>query len=105
MLKDGKKCDGCGTSLVGGEISEKYLHYYNHAPNGELIHSNERYAEARDQIEDETTHYCRVIAVEYASGFDGVSEYRCPDCGRREGRWSGKVLQAGEFERRPRGGA
>lgn len=46
--------------------------------------------------------YSRVIGVEYEveyeGGYDGVSEWRCPDCGRREGRWSGKVLQDGETE-------
>lgn len=44
--------------------------------------------------------YSRIIGVEYQGGYDGVSEWRCPDCGRREGRWSGKVLQDGETEPR-----
>jgi len=42
--------------------------------------------------------YSRVIGVEYQGGYDGVSEWRCPDCGRREGRFSGKVLEDGETE-------
>jgi hypothetical protein len=42
--------------------------------------------------------YSRVIGVEYQGGYDGVSEWHCPDCGRREGRFSGKVLGDGEFE-------
>lgn len=42
--------------------------------------------------------YSRVIGVEYQGGFDGVSEWVCPDCGRREGRFSGKVLVDGEKE-------
>lgn len=42
----------------------------------------------------------RVIGIEYQGGFDGVSEWRCPDCGRREGRWTGNVLQDGETEPR-----
>lgn len=44
--------------------------------------------------------YSKVIGVEYQGCYDGVSEWRCPDCGRREGRWSGKVLGEGEFEER-----
>lgn len=48
--------------------------------------------------------YSRVIGVEYAYGsperYDGVSEWRCPYCGRREGRWSGRVLVHGEVEPR-----
>lgn len=31
--------------------------------------------------------------------YDGVSEWKCPDCGRREGRWSGRKLEDGERER------
>jgi hypothetical protein len=97
-LKDDKKCDGCGADLRGAEIPEENLHFYNHGPNGELIHSAEEYAAVRDQIKDETTHFSRVIGVEYQGGYDGVSEWRCPDCGRREGRFSGKVLEDGETE-------
>lgn len=44
--------------------------------------------------------YSRVIGVEYQGGYDGVSEWRCPDCGRREGRWSGRVLGDDETEER-----
>lgn len=30
--------------------------------------------------------------------FGGISEFRCPVCGRREGRWTRKALADGEFE-------
>lgn len=43
-------------------------------------------------------------AVEYAHGhperYDGISEYRCNRCGRREGRWTGNVLSDGASEPR-----
>lgn len=43
------------------------------------------------------------IFVEYAYGqpehYDGVSEIACNDCGARFGRWSGKELAEGEFEK------
>jgi hypothetical protein len=46
----------------------------------------------------------RVIATEYhprhVAHYDGISEFRCPFCGRREGRWSGRVLEDGEYEER-----
>lgn len=32
--------------------------------------------------------------------YDGVSEIECRDCGARVGRWSGKELKEGEFEKR-----
>lgn len=48
--------------------------------------------------------YSRIIGVEYEHGsperYDGVSEWRCPFCGTRWGRWSGKILQPNELEKR-----
>jgi hypothetical protein len=47
--------------------------------------------------------YSNVIGVQYANGperYDGVSEWRCPVCGYREGRWSGRELGPGEIEPR-----
>lgn len=45
-----------------------------------------------------------LIGVEYHYGhkdrYDGISEWRCPDCGTRTGRWSGRTLRDGESEPR-----
>lgn len=45
-----------------------------------------------------------IVGVEYAYGHpdrvDGISEWRCTDCGLRVGRWSHKVLCIGEWEPR-----
>lgn len=45
-----------------------------------------------------------VIGVEYGGmdpyHYDGVSEWRCPVCGRRTGRFCGNVLRPGEAEPR-----
>lgn len=30
--------------------------------------------------------------------YDGISEVKCLECGKRVGRWSGKVLAEGELE-------
>lgn len=50
---------------------------------------------------------CRgsIIMVEYSllspEYYDGISEYQCSkNCGYRVGRWSGKLLKAGEIEKR-----
>lgn len=32
--------------------------------------------------------------------YDGISEWACPRCGRREGRWTGSVLTDGATEPR-----
>ena len=95
-------CRGCNKTLRGQKIPEDTLHCYNHGPNGEFLATIEDYRAVADQIEDPTTHFSRVSGVEYQGGFDGVSEWVCPDCGRREGRWSGRVLADGETEAVPR---
>jgi hypothetical protein len=103
-LNADRHCDGCGADLQGAPIPESSLHNYNRGPDGELILSAKEYAKVRDRIENETTHFSQVIGVEYdytsPERYDGVSEWRCPRCGRREGRWTGKVLAEGEFEKR-----
>lgn len=50
-----------------------------------------------------------LIGVEYAYGsperYDGVSEWMCPNCKTREGRWTDAVLDENEVEpRHGRGG-
>lgn len=99
-LATSRSCPNCGADLRGDPIPEESLHFYNNGPRGELIHSAEEYTAVRAQIEDETTHYRRVIGVQYRSGYDGVSEWLCPDCGCREGRWSGRILVDDELEPR-----
>lgn len=76
-LADATTCPKCGADLRGAEIPEKSRKLYG-----------------------DKTHFHRVIGVEYEHGYDGVSEWRCPDCGYREGRWTGRALQAGETEPR-----
>lgn len=74
-------CPGCGSNLRGDPIPEESRASYGGS-----------------------THFRRVIGVEYAHGnpyrYDGISEWRCPDCGLREGRWTGNVLTGDEYEPR-----
>lgn len=62
----------------------------------------------KDIISEKKCQKCgsvNIIFVEYPYGnperYDGVSEVACNDCKARFGRWSGKELQGGEFEKRP----
>lgn len=75
------ECPNCGTNWVGQEIPE-----------------------ADRELFGNYTHFQRgPIGVEYRStteDYDGVSEWECPDCKTRWGRWTGKVLKEGELEPR-----
>lgn len=49
--------------------------------------------------------HCQIqmIAVEYrgtSEDYDGISEFTCPTCGRRYGRWTGRELKPDELEPR-----
>jgi hypothetical protein len=69
-------CPDCGSSWRAGEIADRPGEFYS-----------------------------RLIGVEYSydspNHYDGISEWRCPDCGARWGRFSGRRLGEGESERRP----
>ncbi len=45
-----------------------------------------------------------ITLIEYShtnpEHYDGTSEILCNDCGARFGRWTGKELKEGEFEKR-----
>jgi hypothetical protein len=66
-------CRFCGSDLRGPEIPEDDRKHYGGK-----------------------THFSRVIGVEYGYGspfrYDGVSEWRCPDCSVRINRWTHEVL-------------
>ena len=46
----------------------------------------------------------KIVLMEYGydhpERYDGISEITCTECGKRVGRWSGKVLLEGEVENR-----
>lgn len=48
--------------------------------------------------------YSRRTGIEYSyrhpDHYDGVSEWMCPECGARRGRWTNNLLKEGEFEPR-----
>ena len=43
-----------------------------------------------------------IVAIEYdyldKEHYDGISEYKCLNCGYRQGRWSGQELKDGYIE-------
>lgn len=102
-FEDRDECPECEITWRGGEI-----------PDGLMQGSPEHYptrkaAEAAAESygwtpENKATFRVNVIGVEYAydhpQHYDGVSEYRCTNCGLRIGRFSKAFLKDDEVEGR-----
>jgi hypothetical protein len=68
------------------------------------IHDDQRCPGCGADMSGVGTRDSRLISVEYAhespERYDGVSEWRCPDCDYREGRWTGRRLWGRQTEPR-----
>jgi hypothetical protein len=57
-----------------------------------------------DEIKSNCCDSPNIVMVQYhwesKNHYDGVSEYKCTNCGYRQGRWSGKELKDNEEETR-----
>jgi hypothetical protein len=80
-MKVTEKCPHCEADLKGDPILEADRDHYGGK-----------------------THYSLVIGIQYdynsPQHYDGISEWMCPFCGYREGRWTGRELKDGELEPR-----
>jgi hypothetical protein len=80
VIDDEGLCPNCGADWKDKPIPKKDRHFYD------------------------GHYYSRLIGVEYSYSspeqYDGVSEWLCPDCAARFGRWTGKLLAEGEEEKR-----
>lgn len=74
-----ESCNNCGASFQGSPIPEDQQPLYGGK-----------------------THFSLRMGVEYPYNhpqhYDGISEWRCPFCEERVGRWSGSILDEGECE-------
>lgn len=109
---DRERCPKCGCSWIV-EMSESLLDSFKRKrAEGDPYWKTTTDAEMAEFINTwypngSPTHSFRAMGVEYryctTERFDGIGEYICPDCGARIGRWSGKELPPGYYER-PYGG-
>ncbi len=80
MSLDMEQCPNCGVSWIGDPIPKEHQANYS------------------------GTHFKREIGIQYSydhpEHYDGISEYMCPDCKTRFGRWTGKKLAESESEKR-----
>lgn len=63
-MNDRDNCPHCGTSLIGDPIPDNIRQYYH------------------------GTHWRREIGMEYPEKYDGIWEWKCPDC---SGVWPSEV--------------
>ena len=64
-------CGFCDADLQGSEIPKESRKHYG-----------------------DKTHFSRRIGIEYPGRYDGVSEWKCPDCGVCVDRFSGREVAA-----------
>ena len=87
---------------------------YNEEEQAEMnLRSDDAQRRETENRRDETYYICHscnstnIMCVEYGWSseyhYDGISEIRCQDCGKRFGRWTEKELKEGEYEK-PYGG-
>lgn len=83
-VRDLKECPECKASWQGEPIPQEYI----------------------DQglYQKGLTHYSLLRGIEYGyphpERYDGISEWQCPFCSTRWGRWTNKILAEGEDEKR-----
>jgi rubredoxin len=91
------ECPECGADWDGGSIFNVWreMDVYKDLSDEELF-------EKMKECYSHPYRFSRLIGVEYAYNHparcDGVSEYRCPDCGARWGRFSSVKLEKNQFD-------
>jgi len=69
MASNIDNCPKCKVSFIGEPIPEDMLEHYS------------------------GTHWRREIGIEIRGKYDGISEWRCPDCGYTWDRWTGEEVK------------
>lgn len=101
-MNDPDNCPKCGVGWWGGNIIDSWK---------EMRKAGKAYVGVSDAELDERMKECysppyrwrREIGIEYCltkEDYDGISEYRCPDCNTRFGRWTGTIIPDGYIESR-----
>lgn len=77
-IDDHGNCPECGTSWDAGPIFERFRRdpYYVGKTDEQLR------AYIKECYGDENAHFSRLIGVEIRGYYDGVSMWKCPDCGK-----------------------
>lgn len=98
------ECPHCGATLAYyADCDKEGEHGEGHCSTPEWCAEHGHSAHCCN-AEGKRGPFFRTIGVEYdythPERYDGVSEWMCPFCQVREGRWSGRVLGEGESEPR-----
>lgn len=99
-MKDPDNCPKCGISWWGDSILESWKALRD---KGEA-YVGKTDAELEQYMKDSYAppyRWRREIGIEYMltnEDYDGISEYKCPDCHTRFGRWTGTEIPEGYLE-------
>ena len=98
MTKERRYCPNCGADWRAQQIPEESVRkgYYGHREPCQAKHEWDDHFDPNVSCTCPPRFYTRLAGVEYTHGYDGVSEWVCPDCGGRWSRWTGKELKHGE---------
>lgn len=102
-FEDRDECPECGVTWRGGEVPDGLMEGNPTAyPDRET--AEEAAASYGWTPENKRTFRVNVIGIQYEPNhpqhYDGVSEWRCTECGLRIGRFSGAFLKDDEVEGR-----
>lgn len=100
-FEDRDECPECRVTWRGGEVPDGLMATGNYATHEAAEEAAESYGWTP---ENKATFRVNVIGIEYAwdnpEHYDGISEWRCTECGLRIGRFSDKFLKDDELEDR-----
>lgn len=90
-----EKCPSCNSSFDGGSILETFIKQRDEAKPGGF-----RYGWTDEEVEKDMKEcysppykWRREIGIEIQGHYDGVSYWKCPDCGYTWDRFTGKEVK------------
>lgn len=90
-LKPGDRtCPKCGSDWDGGSILETFIRQRDEGSEYWAGKSDQEIEEEMKSSYGAPYRWGREIGIEIQGGYDGVSFWRCPDCGTDFDRWTGE---------------
>lgn len=90
-IKDQQECPVCGANWNAGDIYEVLRNHdgYKGWTNEKILEAASHYGWSKENPK----HFTRLIGIEILGQYDGVSIWRCPDCGSEWDRFTNKLIE------------